>query len=146
MNLALGQFYPTDYKFGIKVWLVAIRNSIKPTLCENYKSLVKDSVKKVAANVNTFEAWSTEIILYDVHYAYRVHLRDSAEVLNRIEQETSSKLRLRRPHKYVFILFSSKPQTFLCVFALHRQGNDQKLLLFSLKTITFENGLQSGKI
>ena len=55
--------------------------------------------------------------------------------------------RLRpRLHEYVFISFSSKPQTFFCVFTLHLHENDQKGWSFSLKTVTFENGLQRGKI
>ena len=49
-------------------------------------------------------------------------------------------------HEYVFISFSWKPQAFLCDFTLNLQENDQRRWSFSLKTITFENGLQSGKI
>ena len=49
-----------------------------------------------------------------------------------------------------FISFSPKPQTFLCVFTLgfHLPSTRKRLKRrsFSLKTITFENGLQSGKI
>ena len=49
-------------------------------------------------------------------------------------------------HKYVLISFSSKPQTFLCVFTLHLYKNDRKQWSLLLKTINFENGLQSRKI
>ena len=53
-------------------------------------------------------------------------------------------LRLRL-HKYIFISFSSKPQTFLCIFTWHLHENDQKRRAFSLKTFSkvhrFENGI-----
>ena len=63
----------------------------------------------------------------------------------RTEWVSEAWVRLRL-HEYVFISFSSKPQTFLCVFTLHLNENDQNWWSFSLKMITFENGLWSGKI